>query len=256
MKIKLLSDLHLEFAVKLQEMEYFPYDGEDVLVLAGDIDSGYNNVIRIVEKFHKEGYPHIVYVAGNHEYYGTSGIDGFNADMRRYSEEHQDWFHFLDKDWCAIGDSIFIGATLWSNFRGNPMSEAAAQRGINDFRRIPQFSTKECANRHENDANYIKQAISTLPELFNSHKFYVVTHFLPAWECVDPYFKANGGLLNDYFANGMDEYLASINRDITWCYGHTHSPGVQQIGNVKLIANPYGYHGYETQAAFNPKCYI
>lgn len=256
MKIKLLSDLHLEFGVQLQSMSYFKYDGEDVLVLAGDIECGTVKVIKTVERFRAEGYPHIVYVAGNHEYYGTEGIADFNAKMRRFSEENSSWFHFLDKDWVNIGTAIFIGATLWSNFRNDPITENAAARGIADFRRIPGFSTKDCAAAHERDAQYIKQALETLPELFPSHDIYVVTHFLPAYACVDPYYKIHGGLLNDYFANRMDEYLMGLTKPVKWLYGHTHTPGVQYLNNVTCIANPYGYYGYENTSNFVEKRYV
>lgn len=256
MKIKLLSDLHLEFKVRLEERDYFPYDGEDVLVLAGDIDSGATNTIRTLKRFHEEGYPHIVYVPGNHEYYNSNGIADFDAKLRRFSEE-VDWLHFLQKDWWSPKDSktIFIGATMWTNFHCNLMVEHAALRGINDFRRIPDFNTQKCAALNEMDVQYLFQSRKTLGELFPDYKFYVVTHFLPAWVCIDPYFQANGGLLNAYFANNLDEKLLDM-APTTWLFGHTHSPCNIQHGDINLICNPYGYHGYESQDKFKPKCYV
>lgn len=259
MTIKLLSDLHLEFKCKLEEMDYFPYAGEDVLVLAGDIDSGGSNCIKTIEQFHNAGYPHIVYVPGNHEYYNSGKIAEFNAKLRRFSEENADWFHFLDKDWYANKEtkSIFIGATLWSNFGGNPISEMAAARGISDFRRIIGFSTQDCANNYTNDITYIQGAIKTLKELFPDYKIYVVTHFLPAKVCVDPIYKEDPTGLNDYFANNLDEYLFDgVPEGLTWLFGHTHSPCDIQHGNTRLICNPYGYHGYESQTHFRNKCYV
>jgi predicted phosphodiesterase len=256
MKIKLLSDLHLEFGVKLQDREYFPYNGEDVLVLAGDIDSGATNTIKTLKQFHAAGYPHIVYVPGNHEYYNSDGIADFDAKLRRFSEE-VDWLHFLQKDWWSPKDSktIFIGATLWTNFHNNPLSEHAASRGINDFRRIPNFSTKQCAAFNEMDTQYLFQARKTLGELFPKYNFYIVTHFLPARVCIDPFFVANGGLLNDYFANGLDDRLLDLT-PTTWLFGHTHSPCDIQHGDVRLVCNPYGYHGYESQLTFKNQCYV
>lgn len=256
MKIKLLSDLHLEFKVKLWQQEYFAYDGEDVLVLAGDIDTGPENVIRVLQYFRDEGYPHIVYVPGNHEYYKSNGIADFDAKLRRFSEE-VDWLHFLQKDWWSPKGSktIFIGATLWSNFHCDPIAEQAAARGINDFRSIPGFTTAQCAAANEMDTQYIFQARKSLGELFPDYKFYVVTHFLPAGVCVDPYFQVNGGLLNKYFANNLDEKLLDM-APTTWLFGHTHSPCNIQHGDINLICNPYGYHGYESQDKFKPKCYV
>lgn len=257
--IKLLSDLHLEFKVPLRTMPYFQYDGEEVLVLAGDIEASAEKVIEVVKEFHDEGYPHIVYVTGNHEYYRSLGITDVNAKLRRFSEENADWFHFLDKDWYANKEtkSIFIGATLWSKFGNNPLSEAAARRCIADFRSIPGFSTKQCAERYIQDVTYIKGAISTLHELFPDYKLYVVTHFLPAKVCIDPIYADDHSGLNDYFANNLDEYLYNdVPPGLTWLFGHTHSPCDFQHGNTRLICNPYGYYGYESQLRFRNKCYV
>lgn len=257
--IKLLSDLHLEFKVKLQNMEYFPYSGEEVLVLAGDISSGASNCIDAAKRFHKEGYPHIVYVAGNHEYYNSGKIAEFNAKLRQFSEENADWFHFLDRDWYANEKtkSIFIGATLWSNFDNNPIAELTAQRGISDFRRITDFSTRDCAERHVLDVSYIKDAIKTLSVLHPDYKMYVVTHFLPAKACIDPFYRNDHSGLNSYFANSLDDYLFDqVPEGLTWLFGHTHSPCNFQHGNTRLICNPYGYHGYESQIDFKNKCYV
>lgn len=259
MTIKLLSDLHLEFTSKLEEKNYFPYAGEDVLVLAGDIDSGGTNSIKTLKKFHKEGYPHIVYVPGNHEYYNSGKIDEFNAKLKKFSFENSSWFHYINRDWYAdeVTKSIFIGATLWSNFSNNPISEAIAVRGIADFRRIRGFSTAECANRYANDIAFIKSAIASLTSLYPGYKFYVVTHFLPAKVCIAPQYANDISGLNNYFANDLDDYLYSeVPEGLTWLFGHTHTPMQIQHGNTRLICNPYGYEGYEDHLQFNPKCYV
>lgn len=257
--IKLLSDLHVEFQCKLTKMDYFPYAGEDILVLAGDINSHSDACIDTVQKFHDEGYPDIIYVAGNHEYYSYERQDVFNAKMRRFSEENSTWFHFLDKDWycCDKTKSVFIGATLWSNFGNNPLSEYAASQGIGDFYHIPGFTTHDCKIRYERDIVFIKQAITVLKDMFPEHKMYVVTHFLPAKVCVDPRYKENRNGLNDYFANDLDNYLFDEVPDgLTWIFGHTHTPIDIQHGNTRLVCNPYGYQGYESQHNFKNKCYV
>lgn len=257
MTIKLLSDLHIELKVPLESMNYFHYNGEEVLVLAGDINVGFVETITTIKAFYNAGYPHVVYVAGNHEYYGHNMTD-FNIKMRRYSED-SNWFHFLDKEWYVKKNtkSIFIGATLWTDFANNPISEMKAARGISDFRRIPNFSTGRCAEMHRQDITYIKAAVKTLHELFPDYKMYVVTHFLPAKVCIAPEYKDDCTGLNDYFANSLDDYLFDgVPEGTTWLFGHTHSPCDIQHGNTRLIANPYGYHGYESQLQFRNKCYV
>ena len=74
MKIKLLSDLHLEHSYPGQ---YFDPGTGDVLVLAGDIfnahhlkKNGYlNELYRKFIKDCSDNYEHVFYVTGNHEYF-------------------------------------------------------------------------------------------------------------------------------------------------------------------------------------------
>ena len=62
MKIHILSDLHTEFA------EFSPPDTDaDVVVLAGDIGVGLGGIEWAASKFPKVP---VIYVPGNHEYYG------------------------------------------------------------------------------------------------------------------------------------------------------------------------------------------
>ena len=69
MKIRLLSDLHTEFRLPYKTHPMSEYRGEDVLVLAGDIASGATNTADVIQHFLDQGFPKVVYVPGNHEYY-------------------------------------------------------------------------------------------------------------------------------------------------------------------------------------------
>jgi len=63
-QIRVLSDLHNEFASFVP-----PKVGADVTVLAGDTDIGKRGVGWAAAAF--AGWP-VIYVAGNHEYYGRA----------------------------------------------------------------------------------------------------------------------------------------------------------------------------------------
>ena len=57
-----MSDLHLEFAL------FQPNNvGSDVVVLAGDVHTGKNGIKWILKTFPE---PAVIYVLGNHEFYG------------------------------------------------------------------------------------------------------------------------------------------------------------------------------------------
>ena len=75
MKIQLLSDLHNEFLRNGKHSPDHKWTGvipeteADIVVLAGDIDTGTNGIewaIKESERLAKD----IIYVLGNHEYYG------------------------------------------------------------------------------------------------------------------------------------------------------------------------------------------
>lgn len=67
MKLRLLSDLHNEFQVlNLKQQD------EDILIAAGDIDLGTKGAEYLLNNFDK--IP-IIYVCGNHEYYGYNYFD-------------------------------------------------------------------------------------------------------------------------------------------------------------------------------------
>src|SRR5271166_4892973 len=83
MKIRVLSDLHLEFMTKLEAEEFvrhLPVDC-DVLILAGDV----SNAAGIVDalRMFADRFSHVVFVAGNHEFYGSSpaGVEAALKDV-------------------------------------------------------------------------------------------------------------------------------------------------------------------------------
>ena len=87
MKIRLLSDLHTEFRLPFKTASFAEYHDEDVLVLAGDIASGSTNTISVIKFFLDQGFPDVVYVPGNHEYYGGDFIQ-FNEKMTEKMAEY------------------------------------------------------------------------------------------------------------------------------------------------------------------------
>jgi predicted phosphodiesterase len=108
MRIHILSDLHLEFApFQLVQLD------ADVIVLAGDIHTGVNGFKWIRETFPKQ---QIIYVLGNHEFYGQK-IPKLTEELKAVSVGTN--IHVLENDAIEIGDVIFLGATLWTDFRLN-----------------------------------------------------------------------------------------------------------------------------------------
>lgn len=234
MKIRLLSDLHTEFRLPYKQHAMSVYKGEDVLVLAGDIASGSTNTMDVI-KFYKDlGFPQVVYVPGNHEYYGTS-FDDFNDKMLEKCAAI-DGVHFLNPGKVVIDGVLFVGGTLWTNFADNAFSQHYCGRGINDFRAIRGFKTQDAVDCYYAHLEYIQQQY----EMRNGKKVVVVTHFLPARECIAPRYRGPD-LLNDYFANNLGSWIAEM-QDTTWLFGHTHDATDIMLGDTRVVANPHGYY--------------
>lgn len=244
MRIRLLSDLHTEFGVSPAAETYSEYRGEDVVVLAGDIAVGAVGVAKVLEHFAKI-FPQVVYVPGNHEYYGSQ--------VEEFDNEISDWclgqanIHLLDRNSVVVGEVEFVGATLWTNFGENIWAKMAAKKMINDFRSIKHFSPDAAEARYNRDVEYIQQALQNR----QARHTCVVTHFLPAQACIAPQYRNPHDLTNLYFANGLDNYIGYL-PETTWMFGHTHTPMDFCLGNTRLVCNPCGYPGERNRQQFNP----
>ena len=234
MKIRLLSDLHTEFRLPYKTHALSEYCGEDVLVLAGDIASGAENTADVIKHFLDQGFPKVVYVPGNHEYYGSS-IKHFDDKLLDFCERTRN-AHFLRPGQVEIDGVLFTGGTLWTNFMDNPISQSVCGRMINDFRQIKNFKSRDAYDIYYKHLEHIKHSY----ENRGNRKVVVVTHFLPARECVAPRWRS-GDLLNDYFANDLGSMIADM-QNTTWLFGHTHDAMDFQLGNTRMVCNPHGYY--------------
>jgi predicted phosphodiesterase len=244
MRIRLLSDLHFEGG---EHKELYKSQGEDLLILAGDINVGASAEWSTLKKF-AEHQPNIIFVYGNHSFYRQdyfqtcskleSWAEGTNIKILNPGTVH---FDPKLKKFQQSEDSIaIIGGCLWTNFRNNELSKISAVMGINDFRLIEfdnhYFSPEDAVRLFEQQYDYIKLQTEKIKT-----KKLIVTHFLPAVECIDPqYLGAGSSPLNDYFANDLGGWISQL-ENTTWLFGHTHSNVDITLGTTRVIANPYGY---------------
>lgn len=251
MKIKILSDLHLEgrqgYAQKVQP--WAARTDEDVLILAGDIAVGPMQVQLAIEYFKKQGYPYIIYVPGNHELYHHSRTD---FEMLMVSARRAGAITLDANEIVKIDDVSFFGGTLWTGFKnGDHLVRATASRNINDFRIIQEWDVNKAQAEYQRHIDFIKTAHRQ-----TEGKKVIVTHFLPAQACVAERYKSDRVemLLNSYFANYLDEYIATLGDQTIWVFGHTHDAMDFLIGDTRMISNPLGYAREEIPdfAKFNP----
>ena len=249
MKIQLLSDLHIEFWPSTAKFHHAMFESfqtdADVLVLAGDINVGRSNTLTTLKHFAKM-YRRVVYVMGNHEEYGQEF--GAFLEAEKFIDKLPDNVTFLDIDGYVILDGVaFMGSCLYTNFGEDPLAEHMARYGISDFQRIKNVSTDEYINAYDRSIQRIKDTYNVCEGL----KKVIVTHFLPAYECISDRFRTedNSGL-NKYFANNLGNYIADL-KDTTWMFGHTHDSVDMYIGDTRMLCNPMGYFGHEVNPEFN-----
>lgn len=133
MKIKLWSDLHLEFPKSSVPIEL---DDADVLVLAGDICVAREmpNFVPFFEKC-AETFPDVLYIAGNHEYY--HGTWGGTYPIMREDLAHLKNIHIMNGGPVTIQGMPFWAGTMWTDFNGGDHRTLMdAKHGMNDYRLI------------------------------------------------------------------------------------------------------------------------
>lgn len=245
MKLLVLSDLHLEF-IRFQ-VDEVAAAAADVVVLAGDIHKGTQAIDWMAREF---GGKPVVYVAGNHEFYGGHWQETLDA-LRRESKLHG--IHFLEDDEVVIGDCRFLGCSLWTDFRvlGDERLQESMGRykvGMNDCRLIGsgrgssdvsarRLTPGEVLQRHLRSREWLLSRINERHE----GSTIVVTHHLPSTKSVPQRYE--GDPLSPGFASNLPETcFASVD---LWIHGHTHDSAdyvIQSpVGNTRVICNPRGY---------------
>jgi len=249
MKIRVLSDLHLEFSDHRYEHIWTksPIDKETTILLAGDIDLGDLNQEFMIELC--DHFKYVIRICGNHEFYGYN-YDNVIRDWKEFELVGPKNFHFLHNDWRILDGVRFLGGTMWTSLdEADPLTVIQAQNVMSDYINImnnnvvitPEFTIAE----HD---KFIKFLLEKFDEDFKGDTV-VVTHHSPG----NP-LKRNGRfgdrLDNAYFAN-IEELIGYYNKAKLWVHGHTHQSWDYMINETRVVCNPYGYYNYATNSGFD-----
>lgn len=251
MKITLYSDLHLEMVLRPKGKPAWepPALDVDVVILAGDIDTDTRGIEWAASAFRQcPVSPEIIYVAGNHEYYGMR-LQEHNAAMRKVAAKLG--IHFLENNAIEIGGVRFLGTSLWSDFElyGNDDQSAASIRAARSY--ISDYSTIFGTDRkfiephdtiglHQEARAFLEQELA---KPFNG-KTIVVTHFAPHLGCVETRFE--GGVLTPYFTVDMAPLMEKHPIDL-WAFGHTHFNVDFVAHGCRVVCNQRGYPREQNQ---------
>ena len=223
----------------------------DVIVLAGDLAPYTEGLIDRVRE-HWAKAPHILYVLGNHEFYGSE----IEETRSRLAEESAKvGIHLLDPGMVRIEGVRFIGATLWTDLVLEGMADEIGAhmrvgREISDFLGAIQhqgrdFTTWESVERHRADRAFIGRELEDAEHA--GDRAVVITHHAPSPKSIRPWFE--GDPYNCAFASDLDRTIDRYQPEL-WIHGHMHDPVDERLGRTRVLANPAGYR-HEARKGFD-----
>ena len=244
MRLHVLSDLHLEHATfKVPEVE------ADVVVLAGDIAPG---VAGIEWMFSQLPGRTIVYVAGNHEYYGHD-LPGLIPRLRAAARGSD--IHVLENDAVAIDGVRFLGCSLWSDFDFAGAERRAdtmriCERLVNDYKQIRSSRDHGPLRAQDTRDLHLASRAWLATHLAEAHDgpTVVITHHAPIvrQRPENPLMAAVGGA----FASDLSELMDGDSADL-WVFGHIHRAVDTEVNGTRVLSNQRGYP-HEPAIGFDP----
>jgi hypothetical protein len=299
MKIAVCSDVHLEFGPITLENP----GGVDVLILSVDIlverdldefveaqaENGFaRHRSTMFHTFFQEcakEFPHVIYVAGNHEHY--HGDFKYTLSELKKKLAYLPNVHVLDKEVFKLGDTTFVGSTLWTDMNNeDPLTLFQMKDYMNDFRiiknsdrqvyrKVPLYKPNASGDGYElNDKGYMieigmkmkeepsrfspEDAVTENKKCFEFIKHIVsecapweqvvvVGHHTPSHQSCHPRYK-DDSIMNGGYHNNYDEYIMDHPQIKLWTHGHTHERYDYMIGSTRVVCNPRGYIGHEQLA--------
>lgn len=236
MKLQIYSDLHLGFA----RFKPAPSDA-DVVILAGDIDIKSRGVNWANDTFQCP----VIYVCGNHEYYGGH-IDHTLRKMKEAAAPH---VHVLENETLILDQTRFLVTTAWTDYSSTGDVVAAKRAAWECMYDFAVIRADEGYRRLYPDDLIAKSKAAfawltqELEKPFDG-KTVVVTHHSPVLDHVSDDLPAH---LIAAYANDWPELVGKA--DI-WIYGHTHIAADFFKRGCRIVSNPRGYPGQLT--GFDP----
>lgn len=261
MRIHLLSDLHFEHGYMI---DYTP-PVCDLVILSGDVCPGVRGVIWAQDTFDVP----VIYVPGNHEFYGRRKLLSHVREMKEKASGSN--VHVLYNDAVEIDGVRFLGATMWTDFDlfNDPVSIMVAQEKLNDFsfeRKSASIMYGKHIDLKGHDIGKPFSAMNSRTEHFVTREFLktkleepfdgktvVVTHHAPSIMSIIERYRDNK--VTPAYASSMESFMF-MGVDL-WTHGHTHNNSDYMVGDTRVVCNPRGYHNpNKLNADFDPTLVI
>lgn len=278
LSFRYVSDLHLEFAfgtslasyedplekldqvfadLALQSIPHLDTDPQTVLLLAGDICEAWRATTRYAGFFESlsKRFAEVLWVGGNHEYYGHKLSDSHNHRVSTAVTERWPNVKFCDRkrvDFTNWTQTVTVLATtLWTNFdKANPVAMMAAGDKMNDYRAITfadvdrdifrTLRPLDTLGRHKVEWKWLTNEINKVIEEDSKRRIIVMTHHAPSYQSVPDRYLRSNDILNAAYASNLN--FADFKRmPNMWIHGHLHDPVMYDMGECRVVSNPRGY---------------
>jgi len=252
MNFDLLSDLHLRSLDESFLENIKP--ASNVLVLLGDICE-INQVKQMLHFFKQLNklWDYILYVPGNHEFYGGHLTD--TVSILRSHLKHLKNIVVMDNNTEVINGIAFIGSTLWTDHnKGNIISILNIENMLNDYNMIRVSPILNDIRVKSSDIihlfNICFKYISDQVKKFDS--CVILTHHAPTYLSISQKYKES--IINGAFASELSDFILDNPQIKVWAHGHVHSKFDYKLGNCRIITNPYGYRNeiYSSTQLYKP----
>lgn len=238
MDILVVSDIHLEFFDNDEARDALidSLPDADAIVLAGDITTlrylpqAREDLCKFTEK-----YGDVIYVPGNHEYYGSPNAAETHKHLGMLAWDIQGLQALWPGRKVEVMGQKFVGGTMWF-----PQSDRIPmlRKLIHDFRFIGKFEPWV----YEQNALFRKEVAPLVDK-----DTIVVTHHLPCQNSVPNQYRMDPG--NIFYVSEQTKMILEKEPKI-WIHGHTHTPCDYTVYNTRVVCNPKGY--IHEKLPFNP----
>ena len=219
-----------------------------MVVLAGDTAEGTRGVAWARERFPNTP---VVYVPGNHEYYGHVFPDLIH-ELRRAAAGST--VHVLGHDAVTIDGVEFLGCTLWTDQNLWEQPDFCAkllERTLNDYHRIhsgasgKRLRAAETREAHFRARRWLEEVCRSRP----SGQRVIVTHHAPSpqsipleeWRAAkDLRHPSRAGLnllIRSGYASRLDDLVDRSGADL-WVHGHIHVSSDYVINKTRIVSSP------------------
>lgn len=235
MRAWVFSDIHVDTAA--YELPPTP-DDIDVIIIAGDVADGHHLSARwLWHHVVPRGLP-VIYVAGNHDFFGWDLVDDYAGLYRQAGVE----LLHPGRPTIEIAGVRIIGCTLWTDYNINAdvgLARAWARVSMPDLQSIDlglrRIGTRDLLDMHR---RHLGMLAGLLTEYEDQPPTIVVTHHAP-----HPKSLRNPQFIDDSDASFASDlsHLITATEPAVWVHGHVHHSRDYYVGATRIVCNPRGY---------------